>query len=131
MNHSYKAAFFWLVIALCFVMHGYFELSEIKFGIDVTTKNSTGKVPVSLHVIRIILEIGSLFLAVLSVQLSAHWFRWSTFIWAAILVPVNAFHLGTTLLHHFTDYTQITLLSLILYVNVLLVLELKIGKSAG
>ena len=125
MNTSYKAAFFWLIIGLCFLMHGYYELSEIRFGIDIKAKGANGTVPVSLHVIRIVLEIGSILMAVITLQLSARWFRWFAFVWAVLLVLLNTFHLGGMVLHEYTNYGQVALLSLILYVNILLALELR------
>lgn len=120
-----KIAFFWLIIAIGYSFHSSYHISGIMFGEEIKLANATGKTPVSMHLIRIVLEIFTMLLAVLTVQLKGKLFAKFSLVWAILLGLANVAHLIETGLHELTDYSQLALLSFILLVNVFLILNTK------
>lgn len=120
-----KIAFFWLIIAIGYSFHSSYHISGIMFGEEIKLVNATGKTPVSMHLIRIVLEIFTMLLAVLTVQLKGKLFAKFSLVWAILLGLANVAHLIETSLHELTDYSQLALLSFILLVNVSLILNTK------
>jgi hypothetical protein len=131
MNQLSKIAFFWVVIGMCYVLHGYYELTAIRYGAPLLSPAATdaaGVIPVNLHIMRIVLEIGSLLIGTLTVLSFSRPFQWFSFVWAILLGLLNGAHLAMTVARSYTDYTQLALLTFIFFVNVLLALELRVGK---
>lgn len=131
MNQPSKIAFFWVLIGMCYVLHGYYELTAIRYGAPVLSPGhaATGVIPLNLHVMRIMLEIGSLLIGTLTVLSFNRPFQWFSFVWAIFLGLLNGAHLAMTVARNYTDYTQLALLTFIFFVNVLLALELRVGKG--
>jgi hypothetical protein len=130
MNQPSKIAFFWVLIGMCYVLHGYYELTAIRYGTPVLLPGHTaGGIPFNLHVMRIVLEIGSLLIGTLTVLSFNRPFQWFSFVWALFLCLLNGAHLAMTVARNYTDYTQLALLTFIFFVNVLLVLELRVSKG--
>jgi hypothetical protein len=131
MNQPSKIAFFWVVIGMCYVLHGYYELTAIRYGAPLVAPGhaTDGVIPFNLHIMRIVLEIGSLLIGTLTVLSFNRPFQWFSFVWAIFLCLLNGAHLAMTVARNYTDYTQLVLLTFIFFVNVLLVLELRVGKS--
>ena len=54
---QYKTAFLWLFIALCLNFHTQYELTGIYFGIQLSDLGANGKVPISYHIMTILVNI--------------------------------------------------------------------------
>lgn len=123
MNKQFLISFLWLLIVIGYIFHSTYHLSEAVFGVDIKLPNATGEVPIVMYVIRIVLEIFTLTLVLLTLYSTGKVFRWFSFVWASILGVLNAFHLGETIMGHPGELSQLVLLAFILATNVLLVIE--------
>lgn len=123
MNKQFRISFLWLLIVIGYIFHSTYHLSEAVFGIDIKLPNATGEVPPVMYIIRIVLEIFTLTLVLVTLYSTGKIFSWFSFVWASILGVLNAFHLGQTLMGDAGDLSQVVLLTFILATNVLLVIE--------
>lgn len=123
MNKQFLISFLWLLIVIGYIFHSTYHLSEAVFGVDIKLPNATGEVPIVMYVIRIVLEIFTLTLVLLTLYSTGKVFRWFSFVWASILGVLNAFHLGETIMGHPGELSQLVLLTFILATNVLLIIE--------
>ncbi len=123
-NQNYKIAFLWLLIVIGFILHGYYHLAELFFGIDIKLHDAKGEVPIGTHLFRIVLEIFTLIFVLLSVYISKKIFYRISFAWAIVLGILNLAHLGGTIANEIGEISQVALLAFILATNILLSIEL-------
>lgn len=134
MNRQVKISFLWFLIVVGYIFHSTYHLSGVVFfGVDVNPPAVKGEVPTTLYVIRIVLEVLTLLLVLLSLYLSGKGFRWFSFIWAVILGILNAVHLVETIVGEPSELSQLALLTFILAANVMLAIETirQIRATAG
>lgn len=124
MHAQVRIVLLWLIIVLCFFIHGYYHLAELFFGIDIKVEGATGKVPLSTHLFSLLIEIAPLTLLVLHLYRSGKTFLWISLVFAGLLALLNLVHFGATVLNEASDIRQIALLSLIFIVNLILVKEI-------
>jgi hypothetical protein len=125
MNTQFKIAIYWLLLGVCFLTHTLFHLYGLFYGIDIRIPGVTeSEVPVSDQAFNTIIYTVTFLMALLSVNLSGKSFRWISFVWSALFLLLNLFHLGATLFVEAFDLSQACLLSFIVAVNVLLTLTL-------
>jgi uncharacterized membrane protein len=94
------------------------------YGIDIRLPDAAGEVPLGTHVFNTVIFTVTFLMALLSVQLTCRGFRWVSFVWSALLLLLNLFHLGATALVEAFDLSQVCLLTFVLAVNVLLTVAL-------
>lgn len=131
MNKQTKISFLWLVIAIGYIFHSTYHLSGAIFGADIRLPDSTGEVPVIMYVFRIVLEIFTLTLVLLTLYFSGKTFRWFSFIWACILGILNLVHLVETIIGEPSELSQLTLLAFIFAANIVLILETRNQTKLG
>lgn len=124
MHTQVRIVLLWLIIVLCFFIHGYYHLAEIFFGIDIKIEGATGKVPLATHLFSLLIEIVPLTLLVLHLYRRGRIFLWISLIFAGLLAILNLVHFGATVWNEAGDIRQIALLSFIFIVNLLLVKEI-------
>jgi hypothetical protein len=123
MNLQIRAALLWGMIVFCYLVHGYYHISGLFFGIDIKMPDATGQMPLSMHFFSLLLEILPLGLAVASLYAKKKWFNWTNFILAILFLLLNVFHLGETIMQEADDIRQLALLSLVVIINLLLVMD--------
>lgn len=135
MSATYRTAILWFVLALCFVMHGYFHLAELFFGADIKVEGATGKVPLNVHLFSTAVEIVPLVLGLCFLFRVKSGLLWFAYIYASILCILNIVHWVGTLLHEVSEIRQVVLLLFIIAVNFFLCRELlreiKSKKKSG
>lgn len=114
----------WLVIAFAFVMHGYYHLAELFFGVDIKIEGATGKVPINAHLFSTVVEIIPLVLGIWFLFRVRKGLLWFSYIFALILCMLNLVHWVSTVMHEPGEIRQAVLLALIVVVNILLCKEL-------
>ncbi|MEE9363829.1 MAG: hypothetical protein V3U92_14605 [Cellulophaga sp.] len=62
--------------------------------------------------------------AILTVQLSKGWFRWTSFVWGIVVALFNCYHVIEASLHEATNYSEIFILLLMAVASVFLVMNL-------
>lgn len=129
MNIQLRIAILWIVIVLCYFIHGYYHLAELFFGIDIKLPDTTAKVPLAAHLFSVFIEIIPLTIAVTSLFIFRKWFVTTTWIFAIVLGLLNLVHLVQTLLKEPGEIRQIALLTFIVVVNVLLVKDLNFNRK--
>lgn len=125
MSIQYRIAFIWLVIAVCYLFHSNYHLGQAAFGVDIKIKGATGMVPVAMHFMRLVLEVFSMLLALLTLYLTNKGYKLFLFIWAIILLLLNLVHVGETFYKEPGDISQAGLLSFVAVANIFLVLDIK------
>lgn len=129
MNIQFRIAFIWLMIALCYLFHSNYHLAEAFFGVDIKMKAATGTVPIAMHIFRIVVEVFTMLLALLTLYLNHRGFKVFLFIWAIVLLLLNLVHLGETVYQDLNDISQVGLLSFVVIANSYLVMDTKKWKS--
>lgn len=129
MNIQFRIAFIWLLIALCYLFHSNYHLSQVVFGIDIKISGASGHIPVSMHIMRLGLEVFSMLLALLTLYVEKKGFNLFLFIWAIVLLVLNALHLGETIYQEINDISQVGLLSFIVVANLFLISDIRRWKA--
>jgi hypothetical protein len=124
MNTQIKTAFYWLLLGICFLTHSVLHMYGLFYGVDLRLPDATGEVPLGAHVFNTVIFTVTFLMALLSIQLPGRGFRWFAFVWSALFLPLNIFHLYATAFVETFDLSQVCLLTFALAVNVLLTLAL-------
>ena len=134
MDSKTKISFYWLLMGVCFILHSLLHFSGLFFGVDIKIAGATGEIPLFVQVFNTVINTGTFVMALLAANLDRKGFRWFSFVWSALFLPLNAVHLCETLFVEKFDLSQAALLTFVLVVNVMLSLaiwkSLK-GKSDG
>ncbi|MDR0413946.1 MAG: hypothetical protein LBH84_00835 [Prevotellaceae bacterium] len=124
MKTQAKIAIYWLLLGVCFLTHTLLHLYGLFYGADVRIPDATGDVPLGTQAFNTVIFTVTFLMALLSMNLSGRCFRWVSFVWSALFLLLNLFHLGATLFVEAFDLSQACLLSFVVAVNVLLTLTL-------
>ncbi|CAM1344994.1 PepSY-associated TM helix domain-containing protein [Tenacibaculum amylolyticum] len=119
----------WTLIVIGFIIHHVYGLASIYFNESVMIEGSTGEIPGWVHQWRIILEGMAFLFAVLTIQVSKQWFRWTSFIWAILLGLFNVYHFITAVIYEASNVSEILILLLMVVANLFLIKELLDWKS--
>jgi hypothetical protein len=119
-----KTAFYWLLLGIFFLLHTVLHMYGLCYGVDIRIADSTGEVPLGTQGFNTVIFNITFLMALLSVNLSGKGFRWFSLVWSFLLLLLNIFHLGATIFMEALDISQISLLTLVLAVNVLLTVSL-------
>ncbi|WP_108866305.1 PepSY-associated TM helix domain-containing protein [Aquimarina aquimarini] len=124
-----KIIVLWMLIILGFIFHHIYGLATVFFNESVFIEGSTGETPFWAHQWRILMEGLAFLFAVLTVQLSQKWFRWTSFIWAIIVALFNVYHVAEAIMHEASNYSEIWILLLMAVASILLVINLHKWKK--
>jgi hypothetical protein len=121
MDTRIKTAFYWLLLGICFLAHNLFALSGLFFGKSVTMPEATGEIPLFMYLFTVVINVGTLVMALLAINLSGKGFRWFSLVWASLFLLLNIGHLCEALFIEAFDLSQAVLLTFVLAVNVPLI----------
>ncbi|MEM9889203.1 MAG: hypothetical protein AAF849_25265 [Bacteroidota bacterium] len=113
-----RCILFWLILVVLMILHFNYHVSEIFYGIDVVQEDAAGKVPIGIHFIRNIFYHLPIVWIVVLMSTNKKVIRLGLFIISLIYTLSHAMHLVGELLR--PDISQISLLSLMLFISVLL-----------
>lgn len=119
----------WILLLLGFIFHHIYGLASVFFNESVFIEGSTGETPFWAHQWRILMEGLAFFFAVLTVQISKIWFRWTSFIWAILVALFNVYHVVEAIMYEATNYSEIFILLLMAIASIFLVINLNKWKS--
>ncbi|WP_346318038.1 hypothetical protein [Chitinophaga sp. YIM B06452] len=131
MNHQFKIALLWILIVFCYLLHGYYHVAELFFGVDIKIPDAKGEVPLSSHLFSLLIEIVPLSAGLAALYVTRKWFTWASLVFAILLGLLNVVHLVMTFMHESSDIRQLALLAFIIAVNILLVKELNISRKSS
>jgi hypothetical protein len=120
MDTQAKAAFYWLLLGICFLTHTVLHLYGLFYGVDIRLPDAAGEVSLGTQAFNTVIFTLTFLMALLSVNLSGRGFRWFSLAWSSLFLLLNLFHLGATVFVEAFDLSQACLLTLVLAVNVLL-----------
>lgn len=123
MQSQLRIAILWFLIVFCYLIHGYYHVAELFFGVDIKVPDAKGKVPLAAHLFSVFIEIIPLVLGLLSLYRNAKWLQWVSFIFAILLGLLNLVHLVQTVMAEPGEIRQVVLLTFILIVNILLIID--------
>lgn len=119
-----RAALLWLIIVVCYFLHGYYHLAELFYGVKIELPDAKGEVPLSAHLFSVLLEAVPLSFCVMLLYPAKKAGLWISLVFAALLFILNAIHLFGTLRSEIGEVRQVVLLAFILVVNFLLIVAL-------
>lgn len=129
MNIQLRTGILWILIVLCYFIHGYYHLAGLFFGVDIKVPEAKGEVPLASHLFSIFIELLPLSAGLAALFVWKKWFLWASLIFAILLGVLNLIHLGATLIKEASDFRQLGLLVYIIVVNLLLIREIYTGKN--
>jgi hypothetical protein len=124
-----KTIILWILIILGFIFHHIYGLATVFFNESVLMEGATGETPFWAHQWRILMEGLAFLFAVLTVQLSQKWFRWTSLMWGTILLLFNTYHVIEAIMHNATNFSEILILLLMAMANAFLVINLNKWKN--
>lgn len=112
-------ALLWLALVVGMVLHFTYDLSGLRYGVNIELPNATGTVPWSNFVIKALFYVLPFLLAVGATTFAGATYRLVNLVLSALFSLANAFHLFGTAMraHDVTDYAQILLLLAVLVAN--------------
>ncbi|MDR0537578.1 MAG: hypothetical protein LBH04_06000 [Tannerellaceae bacterium] len=124
MNTQIKIAFYWLLIAVCFLTHTIFHMFGLFYGADIRLPDAPGAVPTGVQVFNTIIFTLTFLLALLALNISGKTFRLISLVWSLLFLILNIVHLAEATFVEEFDVSQICLLTFILAVNSMLITTL-------
>lgn len=113
-------AVLWLALVVGMVLHFTYELSSLRYGVNIALPNADGKVPWSNFVIKALFYVVPFLLSVAATSFSGRAYRASNFSLSLLFLLANGFHLIATSMRakDVTGYAQVLLLAAVLIANV-------------
>jgi len=130
MNLQVRTTILWILLVFCFLLHGYYHVAELFYGINIALDGAKGEVPVSAHIFSIMIDLLPLTIGVAALYCTGRSFIWFSLIIALLLLLLNLVHLVMTVYHEPREYRQLVLLTLIIFINALLIKDLNSGRKA-
>ncbi|HTU63396.1 MAG TPA: hypothetical protein VMF89_33270, partial [Polyangiales bacterium] len=102
------------------ILHFNYELSGLRYGVNIALPNADGKVPWSNFVIKALFYVVPFLLAVAATSFYGRVYRACNFGLTLLFLLANGFHLVTTAMRSkdVTGYAQVLLLIAVLLANV-------------
>ncbi|WP_299839469.1 PepSY-associated TM helix domain-containing protein [uncultured Tenacibaculum sp.] len=124
-----KIIMLWIFLVIGFIIHHVYGIADVYFKESLLLEGANGETPEWAHQWRILLEGIAFVFAVLTVQISKQWFKWTSLIWAIILGLFNIYHFITAVIYEFTNVSEILVLFLMVITSMFLIKELIDWKS--
>ncbi|WP_348799893.1 hypothetical protein [Flavobacterium adhaerens] len=126
MTNQSKISFTWLAIALSLVMHTIMEISSHIFfpKPDAMVAKPGAEIPPIFHVIYISAMILPMIVGFITLITEKKIFKVITFVYAILLVILNAFHFVEQISGNPSDISQVVLLLFVVVANVYLIIWL-------
>lgn len=107
-----KIVILWLTLAISWLIHHLYGLFNIYYNETLVIEGATGEVPLLHHVYRILFEGMAYCFAILTVEITASFFKWLSFSWAVLSALYNAYHLVTAVIYEPSNVSEIFILLL-------------------
>lgn len=114
----------WTLIIIGFLIHHIYGIANVYFKTSLVIEGSTGEIPGWAHQWRILLEGMAFLFAVLTIQVTRKWFKWTSLIWASLLGLFNIYHFITAIIYEASNISEIFILLIMVVVNGFLLKEL-------
>ncbi|TCI90368.1 PepSY-associated TM helix domain-containing protein [Tenacibaculum sp. M341] len=124
-----KIIMLWTLLVIGFILHHVYGIANVYFKESLLMEGATGETPSWVHPWRIGLEGLAFLFAVLTVQLSKSWFKWTSLIWSIILGLFNIYHFITAIIYEPSNISEILILLLMAVANAFLVKEISDWKK--
>lgn len=125
-----KIIILWLFLGLGWIVHHIYGLFNIYYNETLVIEGATGEAPMSHHIYRILFEGLCLFFALLTIEVSKQWFKWTAFIWAIIAGLYNVYHFVEAILFESSNISEIFMLLLVSVASIFLVKNLFMWKKS-
>jgi len=124
-----KIIILWLFLGLGWIVHHLYGLFNIYYNETLIMDGATGSAPLAHHVYRILFEGLCLLFALLTIEFSKQWFKWTSFIWAIIAGLYNLYHFVEALIYESSNISEIFMLLLVSIASIFLVKNLFLWKK--
>jgi hypothetical protein len=123
MKHQIKAVILWIIIIIGMVLHFNYHIGDIFYGIDVVRPEADGIVPNSTHIIRGLFYHLPIIWILMIIYLQHKIVQIILLIISIIYTTAHGMHCFGELSNPKTDVSQLSLLTLVLIVSLLLNFE--------
>ncbi|MEM6525574.1 MAG: hypothetical protein AAF693_17370 [Bacteroidota bacterium] len=120
-SNRVKIVILWLMLAISWLIHHLYGLFNIYYNETLIIEGATGEAPVLHHIYRILFEGMAYCFAVLTVEISASFFKWLTFSWAVLSALYDVYHVAMAVIYEPSNVSEIFILLLAVVANVFLV----------
>ena len=124
-----KIIILWLFLGLGWIVHHIYGLFNIYYNETLIIEGATGEAPLIHHIYRILFEGLCLLFALLTIEVSNQWFKWTAFIWAIIAGLYNVYHFIEAILFESSNISEIFMLLLVSIASIFLVKNLLLWKK--
>lgn len=121
---KFKIAIYWMLIGICMILHTQFSAIGLFFGSNIAMPDANGLIPNGMYYFLVISMVLPFIFAFVQLNISAKWFRWTTFIWSLLLIILNLYHFYETIFTEGGHVDQGVLLLFVIVVNVFLSIAL-------
>jgi uncharacterized iron-regulated membrane protein len=124
-----KIIILWLFLGLGWIVHHLYGLFNIYYNETLIMDGATGEAPIIHHIYRILFEGLCLLFALLTIEVSKQWFKWTAFIWAIIAGLYNMYHFIEAIIFESSNISEIFMLLLVSIASIFLVKNLLLWKK--
>ncbi|RAV29155.1 hypothetical protein [Sinomicrobium soli] len=115
----------WIFLALGWIVHHLYGVMNIYYTETLAAEGATGEVPLDHHLYRVLFEGFCLLFALLTIEVSKHWFKVASLVWAVLSGLYNIYHLVLSLIYEGSNISEIFILVLVTVASVFLVLNIR------
>lgn len=123
MENQNKLVVLWLLTVIGMILHFNYHIGGIFYGIDVVRPDADGKETTGVLIIRNVFYHLPLLFIVSILYLKSKWFKWKMFILSCLYALAHASHLFGEFRHEEINPSQVSLLSVVFIIAVVLVIE--------
>ncbi|NQX85327.1 MAG: hypothetical protein HRT67_05410 [Flavobacteriaceae bacterium] len=132
MNKRIVLITLWLLCIIGMILHFNYHIGEIFYGIDIIRPDANGQVPMSVFVIRTLFYHLPIIWILCIIYFEAKPVKLGLFILSVLYAFAHASHLMGEIKNESIDPSQLSVLSIVLLIAVILVIEhYKYWKSQG
>lgn len=118
-----KLIVLWILLLIGMILHFNYHVGEIFYGIDVRKPGADGTIPASLVFIRSVFYHLPVIFVLLLLYVRTKWFATGMYIISVIYALSHLFHLVKEVQKSTPDYSQLSLLLLVVIISVMLSYE--------
>lgn len=123
MRNNYRLIVLWILLVIGMVLHFNYHISGLIYGINVVKDNADGSIPVGLIFIRNIFYHLPMLWVVLLLYCFKKWTYVMFFVISILYLLANLAHVSGEIFSGKNDISQITLLSTVFIVSIVLSIE--------
>lgn len=120
---NYKLALLWLLSIVGMILHFNYHIAEMIYGVDIVKHDANGQIPIGLLVVRNVFYHLPILGIIVIMYNRKVWINLMLFVISIVYSISHLFHLAGELSKPERDYSQLSLLTIVAFISVLIVIE--------